>query len=195
MPIEPVEQLVDQPGLRQLLTEQPKRRAVRYAVLKAKPEKPRERQPVAHLILDLLIRQIVQRLQYQHAEQNQRVEWFATRLALLRLLRRHHHRLDIGAEALPRNQRSDRFQRIALLRQRRKPPIRVEKSQLPHPFAPQNHVLANEIRIAPRRSQSFEVPLIKTASPGEPKATKVSMYGFPYRSNVVRKFRTVLQAI
>ena len=32
--------------------------------LDPKPEKPRERQPVAHLILNLLVRQIVQRLQY-----------------------------------------------------------------------------------------------------------------------------------
>jgi hypothetical protein len=37
MPVELVEQLVDQPGLRQLLAEQPQRRTVRYAVLKAKP--------------------------------------------------------------------------------------------------------------------------------------------------------------
>src|SRR5271157_4875758 len=152
MAVEPVEQLLDQAGLRQLLTEQPQRRAVRDTVLKAKPEKPRERQPVAHLILDLLVRQIVQRLQNQHAEQNERVERFTTGLALLRLLRRQHDRLDIGAEALPRNQRSDHFQRIALLRQHRKPPIRVEKSQLPHR-------LAIKIRIAPHCSQFFEAPL------------------------------------
>jgi hypothetical protein len=46
---------------RKRLSEQPQRRAVRNAVLDAEPQKPRERPPVAHLILDLVVRQIVKR--------------------------------------------------------------------------------------------------------------------------------------
>src|SRR5580700_2473685 len=48
-----LEQLLNQTGLRKRLSEQPQRRAVRNAVLDAEPQKPRERQPVAHLILHL----------------------------------------------------------------------------------------------------------------------------------------------
>ena len=99
---------------------------------------------------------------------------------------------DLHGWALPRNQRSDRFQRIALLRKPRKPPIRVEKSQLPHPFAPQNHVLANEIRIAPRRSQFFEVPGLSIGSLDHRQVCLLkSTYfkndrPFPIRSNIGR---------
>ena len=44
MPTELLEQLLDQPGFRQLLTEQPQRRAVGNAVLDAKLEEARERE-------------------------------------------------------------------------------------------------------------------------------------------------------
>ena len=50
-----LEQLVDQARSGQLLAEQPQRRAVRDAALKAETEKARERKPVANLILDLLV--------------------------------------------------------------------------------------------------------------------------------------------
>ena len=66
MLVEAVEQLLDQPGLGQLLPEQPQRRGVRNTVLDREPQKARERQPVAHLIFHLLVRQIVERLQHQH---------------------------------------------------------------------------------------------------------------------------------
>src|SRR5215813_543611 len=62
MLVEAVKQLFDQPGLGKLLAEQPKRRGVRNAVLDREPQKARERQPVAHLIFHLLVRQIVERL-------------------------------------------------------------------------------------------------------------------------------------
>src|SRR5664280_2566209 len=50
-----LEQFLDQTGLRKRLPEQPKRRAVRNAILDAEPQKPRERQAVAHLILNLFV--------------------------------------------------------------------------------------------------------------------------------------------
>src|SRR5512144_2223411 len=51
MPVEAIEQLFDPAGLGQLLAKQPQRRAVGDAVLDPEPEKARERQPVAYLIL------------------------------------------------------------------------------------------------------------------------------------------------
>src|ERR1700677_1200913 len=47
-----LEQFLNETGL----SEQPKRRAVGNAILDAEPQKPRERQPVAHLILNLFVR-------------------------------------------------------------------------------------------------------------------------------------------
>src|ERR1700678_3162172 len=44
-----LEQFLNETGLRKRLPEQPKRRPVRNAILDAEPQKPRERQPVAHL--------------------------------------------------------------------------------------------------------------------------------------------------
>src|SRR4029077_18778637 len=43
------------------------------AVLNAQPQKPRERQPIAHLVFGLLVRKIVQGLQYQHSEHHDRI--------------------------------------------------------------------------------------------------------------------------
>src|SRR5450759_1841181 len=50
-----LEQFLNQTGLRKRLPEQPKRRAGGNAVLHAEPHKPRERQAVAHLILNLFV--------------------------------------------------------------------------------------------------------------------------------------------
>ena len=113
---EPFEQLGDQTRLGQLLAEQPQGRAIGNTVLEAQPEKARERQPVAHLVLNLLIRQIVQGLQDQHPEQHQRVDRLAARAALPVFVGGQYHGLDIAAKLLPRHQRADRNQRIALRR-------------------------------------------------------------------------------
>src|SRR5512139_807963 len=56
MLVKTLKQLFNQPGLGQLLAEQPERRGVRNTVLDPKPQKARERQPVAHLIFHLLVR-------------------------------------------------------------------------------------------------------------------------------------------
>src|SRR4249920_2661287 len=50
-----LEQFLNETGLRKRLPEQPKRLAVGNAVLDAEPHKPRERQAVAHLILNLFV--------------------------------------------------------------------------------------------------------------------------------------------
>jgi hypothetical protein len=154
-----IKQRLDQPDPRQLLAEQPQRRAVRNAILRPKTDKSRERRTIPNLIFNLLVRQIVQRLQHQHPEHYNDINRLAAGLALLCLLRCQHHRLNVCPEALPRHQGRNRLQRIAFLGQRRKPPVRVEKSQLPHRSAPPNHVLTHVTRTARNDSQLFEAPL------------------------------------
>ena len=114
MLVKTLKQFFDQPGLGQLLAEQPQRRGVRNAVLDRKPQKARERQPVAHLIFQLLVRQIVERLQNQHPEHQHGIKRLPAGAALLELVRREHHRFDLGAKALPRYETIDGFERIAL---------------------------------------------------------------------------------
>src|SRR5471032_3256791 len=168
---EPIEQLVDQTCLGQLLAEQPeepalslpKGGAIRNAALEAWPEKARERQSVPHLVLDLLIRQIVQRLQDQHTKQHQRVDRLAPGVAFPGLVRRQHHGLDVGAKLLPRHQRTDRNQRIALRRQHRQTLVRIEKPHLRHSKLPQTNHIWRKTRTHQTPMLFFEVPLYNFA--------------------------------
>src|SRR5205807_1627008 len=75
-----------------------------------------------------------------------------------RRFRRQHHRLDVGAKALPWHQSINRFERIALRRQCRQSLLRIEKPQLTDPRLP-DHVLANETRTALSKRLFLEVPL------------------------------------
>src|SRR4029077_8854607 len=52
--------------------------------------------------------------------------------ALLKLVRCEHHRLDLGAKALPRHETINGSERIAHRRQGFQALIGIEKSQLPH---------------------------------------------------------------
>jgi hypothetical protein len=52
--------------------------------------------------------------------------------ALLLAHRRQHRSLDLRTEALERHHAADHFQRISLRGNRRKPPVRIKKSELPH---------------------------------------------------------------
>ena len=131
MLVEAVEQLLDQPGLGQLLAEQPQRRGVRNAVLDREPRK-RENDSRSRTDIPLLVRQIVERLQHQHPEHQDGIERLPAGAALLELVRCEHHRLDLGAKALPRDETINGFERIAPRRQGFQALIGIEKSQLPH---------------------------------------------------------------
>jgi hypothetical protein len=61
--VEVLEQSLDHPRLRQLFPIKPHRLGVGNPVLKPQPQKPHERQPVAELILHLIVRQVVKRTQ------------------------------------------------------------------------------------------------------------------------------------
>src|SRR5262249_45786562 len=69
----------------------------------------------------------------QHSKHHNRIERLPAGATLPHLLRCQHHRLDIGAKALPWHQSIDCFERIALRRQCRQPLVRIKEPQLPHP--------------------------------------------------------------
>src|SRR5262249_27936700 len=95
--------------------------------------KSRERQPITHLILHLLVRKIVERLQNQHSKHHNRIERLPAGTTLPHLLRCQHYSLDVGAKPLPWHQSIDCFKRIALRRQHDQPLVRIKDPQLPHP--------------------------------------------------------------
>jgi hypothetical protein len=53
-------------------------------------------------------------LQNQHPEHQHGIKRLPAGDALLELVRREHHRFDLGAKALPRYETIDGFERIAL---------------------------------------------------------------------------------
>jgi hypothetical protein len=110
------------------------------------------------LIFCLLVRKIVQRLQYQHAEHHDRINGFPAGTTLLYLVRRQHHRLDVGSKALPRHQSIDGFERITLRRQRCQPLLRIEEPKLTHLRLP-THVVAHQTRTARSDWLFLEVPM------------------------------------
>src|SRR6201989_1016583 len=83
---------------------------------------------------------------------------------LLLANRRQHRRLGLRAEALERHHASNHFQRIALRGNRRKPPVRIKKSELPHRTHTPNLVAITQIRTNSRRSLFFEVPTTGAAT-------------------------------
>src|SRR3982074_292290 len=97
--VKAVEQLLNEPGLGKLLAEQPNRRGIRNAVLDAQPQKSRERQPITHLILHLLVRKIVERLQNQHPKHHDRVERLPASATLPHLIRCQHS-LSVGTKSI-----------------------------------------------------------------------------------------------
>ena len=60
--VEGIKQRLDQPCLRELLAIEPNRCRVRDPILEAQAQEAHEREPVADLILDLVVREIVERL-------------------------------------------------------------------------------------------------------------------------------------
>ena len=99
--VEVIEQFFNDVSLGQLSAEQPQRRAVGDAVLDTGSQKPRKREAIAHLILDLLVREIVQRLQNQHPKLYERIDWLPTGRTSALCLRRQHRGLNVRHENFP----------------------------------------------------------------------------------------------
>jgi hypothetical protein len=100
-------------------------------IFQPKAQKAHEREPVADLIFDLLIGQIVKCLQHQNLEHHDGVEGLAAGVALPLLGCKPNHRLDLGPEALERNKSIKRLERITLGTYRLKTSVEVEKARLP----------------------------------------------------------------
>ena len=116
MLVKATKQLFNDAGLGELFAEQPQCRAVRDAVLDTGSQKPCKREAIAHLILDLLVREVVQRLQDQHPKQHDHIDRLATGRTLAICLRRQHRGLNVAAKAFPWHQPVDCFKRIAFRR-------------------------------------------------------------------------------
>ena len=91
-----------------------------------------ERQPVADLIFDLLIGQIVKRLQHQNLEHHDGIEGLAAGIALPLLGRQPDYCLDLGAETLEGNDCLEYLERITLGTDCLKTSVEIEKARLPH---------------------------------------------------------------
>jgi hypothetical protein len=84
------------------------------------------------VILDLLVGQIVQRLQHQHPKHHHDVDRLAAGVALLLAHRRQNRRLDLRPETLERHHASNHLKPIALRGNCREPLVRIEEAELPH---------------------------------------------------------------
>src|SRR5262249_26065184 len=127
-------------GLRQRLAKQPDRRGIRHRVLELQIEKAHERYAVADQVLSPIVREIVERLQHQDLELQDRVIGLADGVALALLGLRLRHGLDVSTQILPWHDLLDRFQRIAQSANRLQPALNIEKALLPHdPLAPSAH--------------------------------------------------------
>src|SRR5258706_7122588 len=135
------------------------RRAVRNAILDAEPQKPRERQAVAHLILNLFVGQIVKRLQHQHPKHNNDINRLAAGVALLFTPRRQCRRFNLGAEALERHHPINHLKRITLRGNHREPLVRIKKTELTHRTHIPESYCDSQTRTNSGRPLFFEVPL------------------------------------
>jgi hypothetical protein len=141
MAVEGGEQRLHRPVPRQRLAIQPQRGGVRHRILQPQTQEAHERQPVAHLVFHLFVGQVVQRLHHQCLEDQHRVPRLAPGgTPALRRWRAHRLprqcRLELGAEAFPRNHRRQHHQRVLLPVQAFIPPAQIKKSQLAHRSSP-----------------------------------------------------------
>src|SRR5436190_716738 len=114
MGIEGIEQRLDETRLGKLLAIQPNRRRVGHPILEAQAQEAHEREPVADLILDLVVREIVERLQNQRLEDDDLVPRLASGRVLPLLLRLAPNRAQLSAELLPGHDRVQENQRVLL---------------------------------------------------------------------------------
>jgi hypothetical protein len=98
--VKPRKQYPHQFQLFELLTKQPHNLGIRYEVFELQPQKAHERESVAYLAFDPVIRQIVQLLQYRHFEHQHHIDWLGSCVALALSLM---NSIQIRAEGFPVN--------------------------------------------------------------------------------------------
>jgi len=96
--VEAGEQHVNQLQGVQALAKQPNGLGIRDAIFELQVQKAHEGEPVAYLILDALVGQVVQLLQHQHLEHEHDINRLGARVALTCLL---VHPIQVGAERFP----------------------------------------------------------------------------------------------
>src|ERR1044071_3461232 len=163
MGIEGLEQRLDQPRLRELLAIQPDRLGVGDPIREAQSQEAHEREPVADLILDLVVREIVERLQNQRLEDDDLVPRLASGSVLPLLLRLAPNRAQPRAEILPGHNLVQENQRVFLGIKTAIALVKVEKAKLTHscPSLRNQHV-APSSNARSQKGQFFEVPFSMT---------------------------------
>src|SRR5262249_4138268 len=124
-------------------------------------EKAHERYAVTDQVLSPIVREIVERLQHQDLELQDRVIGLAAGVALALLGLRLRHGLDVSTEILPWHDLLDAFHPIAQSARRLPPALNNEKALLHHdPLAPSVlTACGHRVRfVATWREEFFEVP-------------------------------------
>src|SRR3954453_23270321 len=132
MGVEGIEQRLDQPRLGELLAIPPNRRRVRDPIREAQSQEAHEREPVADLILDLVIGEIVERLQNQRLENDDLVARLASGRVLALLVRLAPNRAQPRAEILPGHNLVQENQRVLLGIKTAIALVKVGKAKLTH---------------------------------------------------------------
>src|ERR1044071_4746225 len=132
MGIEGLEQRLDQPRLRELLAIQPDRLGVGDPIREAQSQEAHEREPVADLILDLIVREVVERLQNQRLEDDDLVPRLASGRALSLYVWLSPNCAQLSAEILPGHDRVQDSQRVLLGIETAIALAEIEKTGLTH---------------------------------------------------------------
>jgi hypothetical protein len=127
--IESGEQPLDRARLGQLLAIEPDGLGVRDRIVQRQPQEAHEREPIADLVLGLVVRERVEDLQHQHLEHQDRV---VRRPPALAPIRAGQCRLELVPKQLKVDHPRQPFERIARRRQRRITPIQVEQARMSH---------------------------------------------------------------
>src|SRR3954454_24792118 len=168
MGIEGLEQRLDETRLGELLAIQPNRRRVRDPIREAQAQEAHEREPVADLILELIVREIVERLQNQRLEDDDLVPRLASGRGLPLLVRLAPNRAQSRAEILPGHDRVQDNQRILLGIETAIARVKVEETGLTHscPSLRNQHAALSSNSHARKRS-IFRGALIRFVKQGE----------------------------
>src|SRR3954466_7708898 len=132
MGIEGIEQRLDETRLGEPLAIPPNCRHVRDPILEAQSQEAHEREPVADLILDLVVREIVERLQNQCLKDDDLVPRLASGSVLPLLVRLAPNRAQLRAEILPGHNLVQENQRILLGIETAIALVKVEEAKLTH---------------------------------------------------------------
>src|SRR5215211_919720 len=157
MGVDGIKQRLNQPRLRELLAIEPNSRSVGCPIREAQAQEAHEREPVADLILDLVVREIVERLQNQRLEDDDLVPRLASGRGLPLLLRLAPNRAQLSAEILPGHDRVQENQRVLLGIETAIALAEIEETGLTHLCpSPENQQAAPPSKSRARKRSTFQ---------------------------------------